>query len=160
MPGPPKKPTILKVLQGTKRKDSAHPNEPMLKSVELVPPDWLSATAKEAFEELARLLGPAQMRVATKADRMALELLCDAYAEFRALRAILKKKGRTYTMRTKSGDRMPVQRPEVSMASDAFARTTKMLCQFGLTPAAKTKVGSTPIEERDPFEEFLKDARS
>ncbi len=153
--GRPPKPTALKQLQGTARPDRLNPDEPapvVLQDAQ--PPAWLKGRARKAWRELAPVL--TEMGVLTVADRAALALLCDTYGDYLALRETVEREGRTYTLTTKTGDIMPMPRPEVSIAADAWKRASAMLQQFRLTPASRSKVSATEQVETDPFEQFLK----
>jgi P27 family predicted phage terminase small subunit len=67
-------------------------------------PSFLSGRGKYAFRELAQVLD--DMHVLTVADRIALALLCDAYADYLELTAFLRKEGRTYTVLTTAGSKV------------------------------------------------------
>lgn len=154
MPNPPK-PTALKVVQGTVRKDRGAPNEPKLKVEAPKVPAHLSPKAKTAWKGLCETLG--DMQVLATADAKALELLCDAYSQWRDLRKVLDKEGHTYQTTSQTGDILFKARPEVAMAADAWKRISSMLQQFGLTPSARSKVNAQEKEpEKDPLEEFMK----
>jgi P27 family predicted phage terminase small subunit len=141
MPG--RKPTGLKVLQGTYRADRAnHPNAPEAAAGRPSCPSWMDAVARAYWEELADQLE--QMRVLTKADENALALLCAALSEYQAANAVVQTDGPTYACATKSGDIMLRQRPEVAIAQDAWRRAKMGLEAFGLTPAARSRVEARP----------------
>ena len=93
MGGRPGKPTQLKVVEGTLRKDRINASEPTPKAVAPVMPGWLSPKSKTAWKDLSLTL--LDIRVLTVADRKALELLCDAYGEWRDARDVIKKSGMT-----------------------------------------------------------------
>ena len=96
-----------------------------------------------------------RMRVLTEADGHALELLADAYGEYRAARAVILKEGTTYESDTKHG-KIVRTRPEVAIAADAWKRMKAMLVEFGLTPSSRSQVSAAPVEEEDEMETFLK----
>jgi P27 family predicted phage terminase small subunit len=146
MPGRKPKPAPLKKLEGTDRKDRRNVNAPELPVAIPLMPEWLSDQAKEAYQELSILL--TDMRVLTKADRKALEMLCDAYSEYREAREIIRTEGMTYETTNKEGDVMHRARPEVAIASDAFKRVKTMLGEFGLTPATRSKVNALPEDKQ------------
>lgn len=157
--GRPPKPTALKLLEGTARRDrinASEPQPPLL--LEARPPAWLKGRGRRAWKELAPVL--TEMRVLTVGDRAALMLLCDVYAEFMDARDAVRKHGQVYTMAVKGGGYMLMPRPEVSIAADAWRRASAMMQQFGLTPASRSKVSAKDAIESDPFEEFLRGGRA
>ena len=114
---------------------------------------WLTPKAKTVWKQLGDSLD--RMRVLTEADGHALELLVDAYAEYRAARAVVAKEGATYESKTKHG-KIVRARPEVAIAADAWKRMKAMLVEFGLTPSSRSQVSAAPIYDEDPMEAFLK----
>ncbi|MCW8884152.1 MAG: phage terminase small subunit P27 family [Motiliproteus sp.] len=153
MPGPSPKPTALKVLQGNAGKRAIPKNEPKPKAEKPRTPAHLSPKAKYAFKGLSELL--LEMGVLTIADSKSLELLCDAYSEWRDLRDLVNKHGFTYETTNQAGETMIKARPEVAMASDAFKRIRGMINEFGLSPASRTKVQTNEPQEHDQLAEFL-----
>jgi P27 family predicted phage terminase small subunit len=152
--GRPPKPTKLKILQGNPGKRALPKNEPQPPASDGEAPDWLEGRPREAWDWLAPMLG--DMKVLTEADKHALALLCDVYAEYIALRRVIQNRGRVYTTTTAQGDTMIRPRPEVAMISDAWRRIHRMMVEFGMTPSARSKVTRLPEEEKDPFADYLK----
>ncbi len=154
MRGRPPVPSKLKVLRGTDQPCRMNKREPKAEPGAPVCPAWLSPKAKRAWKELVGILGG--MDILSKADRRAMELLCDAYAEYRDARAVVAKQGATYEAETVAGGVMIRPRPEVAIAADAWRRVKGMLTEFGLTPASRSRV-QTPDkgEKASPFAEFL-----
>lgn len=160
MPGRRPKPTHLKVLAGNPGKRSLTPTPPegavgaVLTPGTPVMPEHLTSEAAAAWRRLAPEL--AGRGVLTRADGFALELLCEAYAEYRAARVALALHGTTYTTEGISGP-MVRARPEVAIAADAFRRFARMLAEFGLTPAARGRAHGVKAEEHDPMDDLLGD---
>lgn len=137
--GPPPKPTALKLLEGTFRADRAAPNEPAPDPGLPSMPPHLVGVGADAWEFFgAELL---KLGVLTVRDGAALELLCDAYAEWRAAREVVQREGMTYESGTKNGHAV-IAHPAVRIAADAWRRMHRMLVEFGLTPAARARVTS------------------
>lgn len=149
--GRPAKPTRLKVLEGTTRKDRANPAEPKPPPARAreAAPRWLRPTSRPWWNRLRPLL--VQMQVLTGADPVALGLLCDALADYMSARAIVERKGRTYETEGEAG-LMVRQRPEVAIAADAWRRAKLMMTEFGLTPASRAKVSAADVGPTDPLE--------
>lgn len=154
MPGPPPKPTALKVVSGNAGKRKLNTKEPKPKAARPRCPAHLSPKAKTAFKNLCQLLE--DMGVLTIADGMALELLCDAYSEWRDLDTLIKQEGHTYKTIGTSGDQVIKGHPAVAMRADAWKRIKSMLAEFGLTAASRTKVQAEKPEEEDPLDKFMK----
>lgn len=120
-------------------------------------PKHLPETARLLWKWLAPRLD--EMQTLTKVDGPALELLCDAYAEYRSARAVIDAEGATYEAVTEAGATMVRQRPEVAIAADAWRRVRAMLTEFGLTPSSRSKVSALGVIPSDPFEEYLNAGR-
>jgi P27 family predicted phage terminase small subunit len=151
--GRPRKPTALKQLGGTLQPSRTNPLEPVPDVALGLPPVWLSATAKEYWQEIGGLL--LQMKLISYGDTAALMLLTDALAEWCAVRKTITRKGRTQTVMGKFGSSIKA-RPEVAMEADLWRRASAMLTQFGLTPASRGKVSALgAAEEKDPLSALL-----
>jgi P27 family predicted phage terminase small subunit len=151
--GRPPKPTRLKLLEGTTRKDRANPAEPKPPAARAkeAPPRWLRTSSHPWWKRIRPLL--VQMQVLTGADPVALGLLCDALADYMAARAVVAKQGATFETNGDAG-LMIRQRPEVAIAADSWRRAKLMLTEFGLTPAARAKVTAADVGPIDPLEEW------
>ena len=154
----PRTPTTLKVLRGTDRKDRANPAEPTPSTLapDAEPPDWLnlSELARTAWTDIAPILR--RMRVLTEADAVALSLLCDALANYVTAKATVAQEGAVYWTEGKS----PMRRahPAVAIAGDNGKFAKAMLSEFGLTPAARSRVSATGTGEKDPLSEWMEGA--
>lgn len=115
----PRKPTDLKVLQGTDRPDRANPDEPKYEATSgSAPPDWLDGP--EAVKEWGRIVAILEEhRVLTAADLSALGHLCN-------LHAVCVKKTRL------GGGPTAAELTQLRL----------FYTEFGLTPASRSKVSS------------------
>jgi len=96
------------------------------------------------------------MGVLTVADAFALERLCDIYSEILVLRQDIQAEGRTYKTETQQGDMLTKANPSVAMLADADRRFKSYLVEFGLTPAARSKVSvNGGKKEEDPLNQFF-----
>lgn len=148
--GRPRKPTHLKLVTGTTRKGRETPNEPKPATGRPVMPGHLSKRAAAAWLKVSKMLNA--LGVLTALDAMALERLCECYAEILEYQATLDaredpKTGeigcRTYETTTVAGGRMVRVYPEVALLADADRRFKAYLGDFGLTPATRSKVSGT-----------------
>lgn len=151
MSGPPPTPTSLKLLRGNPGKRALNKQEPTPDSLEKGPPAWLDARAKSLWRELEPML--TRTRVLTEADRRSLELLCDAYSEYRAAREFCRKNGTSYEAETDRGRSVTRVRAEVGIYQDAWKRVRAMLQEFGMTPAARSKVKVVQGATEDSYEQ-------
>ncbi|MGB9088414.1 MAG: phage terminase small subunit P27 family [Pseudomonas farsensis] len=97
-----------------------------------------------------------RMGVLTEADGFALERLCDCYAEILALREMVDTQGRTYETTSTQGELVLKANPAVAMLADVDRRFKSYLVEFGLTPAARSKVQvKQHDDEEDPLAEHF-----
>jgi len=144
-------PKEIKILRGD-RASRINSSQPVVKSLYLKSPDWLDKQAKETFEVLAPLLH--KMNVVSESDKLALEMLCDAYSEYRIARKFIQENGSTYKCVTANGI-MNRTRPEVAIVNDSWKRVRSMMSEFGLTPSSRNKVSAIGKNEENPLENFL-----
>ncbi|WP_188036009.1 phage terminase small subunit P27 family [Pseudomonas sp. EZ-C24] len=147
-------PTELKLVRGNPGKRAINKNEP--KPARRIPsaPAHLTNEAQVAWGRLTVLLD--RMGVLTEADGFALERLCDCYAEILALREIVDAQGRTYETTSTQGELVLKANPAVAMLADVDRRFKSYLVEFGLTPAARSKVQvKQNDDEEDPLAEHF-----
>jgi P27 family predicted phage terminase small subunit len=139
-------PSHLKVVRGTDRADRANPAEPKPGRARPSAPDHMSDRGREAWGYVVGVLD--RMGVLTEADALAVELLCEARADWLSARdQIIAGGGETYT--TDAG--LIKAHPAVAMRNDAARRMQSLLAEFGLSPASRSKVNAKePDEETDP----------
>lgn len=147
-------PTELKLVRGNPGKRAINKNEP--KPARRIPsaPAHLPNEAQVAWGRLTVLLD--RMGVLTEADGFALERLCDCYAEILALRELVDLQGRTYETTSTQGELVLKANPAVAMLADVDRRFKSYLVEFGLTPAARSKVQvKDNDDEEDPLAEHF-----
>ncbi|WP_223563937.1 phage terminase small subunit P27 family [Pantoea agglomerans] len=154
MAGRRPKPTPLKLVTGNPGKRAINKKEPKPAREIPSPPSHLTDEGKTAWGRLSVLLDG--MGVLTVADAFALERLCDIYAEILVLREDIEAEGRTYKTETQQGDKLTKANPSVAMLADADRRFKSYLVEFGLTPAARSKVNvNGGKKEEDPLNQFF-----
>lgn len=142
--GPAPKPTRLRVLEGNPSHRPLPMNEANPRRIMPSCPSWLSLEAKREWHRIAPKLFA--LGLLTEVDGRALALYCDAMATWKEARAILHKKGLTFT--TPSGYKQ--QRPEVAIARNSALLVRAFGAEFGLTPSARTRIAtSAPSVEDD-----------
>ena len=156
MAGRKRKPTKQKELSGTLQPCRTNKKEPKLSIEKPLVPDWLPDYAQEFWHEISDLL--IKMDVLTKADRTALALFANTYAEYRKADAFLQEHGFSYETTNTQGDKMHRAYPEQAIRSDSHRRLMSLMSEFGMTPASRSKVSSGSGAEEDPFEVYMKNA--
>jgi P27 family predicted phage terminase small subunit len=136
--GRPRKPSALKLVAGTDRADRRNGNEPEPPLLnDLAPPAHLSARSAAVWAQLAPMLR--SMQVLTVADVLALELLCDAVADYRHARAEV---GDDFVAHTSKGSQMVNQWLVAQQMSSK--RAEAFMGKFGLDPVARSRVMINP----------------
>lgn len=137
--GRPPKPSALKLLQGNAGKRATNRQEPDAAYLEdLTPPAHLSEGAAAVWTELAAPLRAA--RVLTELDTVALEFTCNAIATYR--QATAAADGKPLAKSPETG--AVALSPWMIVQSMAFKQASKMLTDFGMTPAARSRVMIQP----------------
>ena len=146
MPGPPKKPTKMKILEGNpggKRipKDELEPRPSM--------PDAPAHLDDDGKSEWYRICeGLHYMGILSEDDRNALAAYCSSYSlwaqSWRAIKGMQKEGvlGSGLMIKTTNGNM--IQNPLVGTANSAARDMVKYAAEFGLTPAARAKISMNP----------------
>ena len=153
MAGRRPKPSALKLVKGNPGRRRVNKKEPKPKQVRPKQPATLNADGKRAWKKLCELLE--NMGVLTEADGYALERLVECYAEVLECKSLIRKHGRTYETTNMQGDVMHRARPEVGQLADADKRFRGYLIEFGLTPAARSKVEISGDDPNDPLSKYF-----
>ncbi len=143
----PRKPSHLKAVQGTNQKCRANPSEPVPSSALPVAPDYLSPRAVEKFLQLTAILDG--MGVASRDDNDALAMLSGLLIEIEEDSVLLDSVGAFYMPSEESG--IIRAHPAVARLSTNRQRAQALLGEFGLTPAARSKVSAGKPQEVNPF---------
>lgn len=142
--GPPVKPTATKKREGTYRADRAPKREPKApKGSPTIPPTIArDKIARECWRRLVPVL--LRMRVLTRADSVTLEGLCRSYST--AVRADDELLEKGMFIDTEYGRRAS---PAVSVGRHAWAEVRRFALEFGLSPAARTRVEAEADDSAD-----------
>lgn len=151
MAGRKKTPDRLKVVAGTARPDRMNPDAPAPNLGIASPPEWLSERAAEVFARLSATLHG--MGIASPDDADNLAMLASRLEEVEICTAVIEDAGRTYEKRDpETGEIVMIRsRPEVGQRSEAMRHAQSLLSEFGLSPAARSKVSAGKREEENPF---------
>ena len=140
--GPAPKPTEQKLLEGTYRADRAPHNEPKPKIIADRCPEWLTDEGKKEYRRHAKMLK--RLRVMTEADHLALVALANEYGEWRAACDMVNLEGAV--LRGKNGG--AYLNPWHGKASNHFKNMVKLMQEFGLTPASRSRIEAQPEDEK------------
>ncbi|MDE9558136.1 phage terminase small subunit P27 family, partial [Xenorhabdus bovienii] len=99
--------------------------------------------------------------VMSQLDAKALELLVEAYVEYRHHCDVLDREGYTYAVYSEDEPdegkareiRMIKAHPAAIMKADAWKRLRAMLGEFGMTPSTRAKVNMNSPDQADPLED-------
>lgn len=147
-PGRPKKPTKVKKSQGTYRKDRDKGPEPEYKLIANKPPAFLNKKEKSEWKYLVSML--TDSGVAKASDAHALTMLAKDIVEYLTMSSKVEKDGNFI----KSGERTEYA-PWLIVRNQAWDRVYKMMGQFGLTPASRSKIIVERKKEKSKLEELM-----
>ena len=155
MAGRKNRPDHLKVVAGTARPDRMNANAPVPADDLPDAPEWLSVRAAEIFRDLVGIIGP--MGVGSSSDAAMLALAASRLEEVEICTAMIEDGGRTFTSSIEYDDdgRVVSQQikghPSVAQRSEAMRHAQSLLVEFGLSPAARSKVSVSKPDEKNPF---------
>jgi P27 family predicted phage terminase small subunit len=151
------KPTTLKKLEGTYRKDRAVKNEvqPTIE-VGLAPPADLNEWGAKYWTDIMSEYG--KIGLITRVDVGALHSVCYWFGLMNEAADIVSAKGLEVQVEkhTQRGDIVMVTEtnPMIAVADKAFKNYIAMCKEFGLTPASRTKISAPDHTPKDEFAEF------
>ena len=141
--GPAPKPTQLLKLTGSWRAKTRQ-GEPEAPRGKPKPPQWFDANQRDGWKWLVEQLE--SMNLLHLADRATMVLFAEAWGEFVEAVKAIRKDGRTVTT-ARGGTAM---HPMIRVKNQAADRINRMAQQFGLSPAARTRVKAaeeTPTDQ-------------
>lgn len=147
----PKKPTNLKILQGTYRKSRANKNEPKPEIDIPEPPAFLTDRALEEWNRVAPELK--NLALLSRIDCMALAGYCAAVSRLWLAEERLKTEGLTViNERGKT-----IKNPLVDVANAAAKQISMFASQFGMSPSTRGNVqAEKPDDDYNPLSKFKK----
>jgi P27 family predicted phage terminase small subunit len=150
------KPTHLKLVTGTFRKDRSSKHEPKPElAIPPVPPE-LSDDAKLEWGRVSVDLF--KMGLLTSIDRAALAAYCSAYGRWVRAERLLRKIGDEGLdgILTKTIQGNFIQHPLIGIANKATRDMVAYAAEFGMTPSSRSRVNGTESKEEDPAARFLR----
>lgn len=144
-------PTAIKMLEGNPGKRPMNGSEP--KPLKKAPscPKWLETEAKREWRRLAKQME--SIGILTDVDMAAFAGYCQAYARWKEAEEFITQHGTI--VRTPSGYWQQV--PQVSIAQTYLKVMSKFAEQFGLTPAARSRIvaNNSVTSPSDEMEQLL-----
>lgn len=150
--GRPRLPSAVKKLHGSYRPSTAAKNEIQFPVTRLSPPEWLDQYALDEWERVVPLLD--KVRILTEPDLIALANYCATVSV--AIRATMDVNKKGLMTSPLKGSKMVRVNPLIKVAQEARAQCLRFGIEFGLTPAARSRVVGQPEEKKeDEAESFL-----
>jgi len=131
-------PTALKQLKGTHQSCRDADNSPAANVPSYIPspPEYLNYRAAELFRQLA--VSMIDMKILNVEDVPMLSLLASRLEEVEGHTATIESEGYVYL----SDKGLWKSRPEVGMRNEAMRHAQSLLIEFGLSPAARSRVSA------------------
>lgn len=148
--GPAPKPTNLRIIEGNPGKLSLNKREPKPVPTKPSAPKFLSPAAKYEWRRVATELH--RLGLLTGIDRATLAAYCQAYADWKAAVEFIKEHGSVYKV-LDSKERVVAVKPypQVVIARNASEQIRKLAAEFGMTPAARSRISLPEDLEDDAF---------
>lgn len=156
-------PTNLKVIRGTAQPCRMNDKEPKPeKARRPPPPKTLSDSAKKHWRIISKELEACG--VLTLVDKDALGIYCELYAQWVQASDMIQKKGIViadprYADKKTKADKpivVPVLSPYFKASLKLAEQMKQMLCEFGMTPASRTRIQSDKEASEDNFDTWQK----
>lgn len=162
MKGRKPKPTNLHLINGNpsklKLKDKKEPQpDPSIPAC----PRFLSGPAKWEWKRIVVELS--KLGLVTQVDKAALAAYCESWATWKkATEHLNKAKVQTYPLYDEQGNVKALKAlPQIKIANDALKQLRAFCTEFGLTPSARTRLGTFDDQDKsDPMEELMKRKRA
>lgn len=154
------RPTKLKVIDGNPGRRPLNKNEPQPHVSPLVPPPpkFLNTDGREEWARIAPELHA--LGLLTDVDLAVLAAYCHAFARWRQAETAIAEMGKadmltgSLMIRTAKGN--PIQNPLVGTANKAMEAMVRYAAEFGMTPAARSRIErGIDGNAGDPLERLL-----
>lgn len=139
MDGPEPAATRPKQAAKSRKPRASLPSAEPAAPVSVPCPDWLDADAKKVWAQITPILE--EMGVMTSADSNALARYCQLFARWKRAEQFIQQYGETYPVKSGNGTvKCFFQWPQVTIAQKLAITLTKLEHEFGLTPAARSRI--------------------
>ncbi len=147
--GPRPKPTPLRLIEGNRGHQKLNKNEPKPAPIAPTCPVALSGAAKREWRRIAPELE--RLGLLTRVDRAALAAYCEAWARWREAEKKLKELGLVVRNSKMTGW---MKNPWLLVADKAMEQIRAFASEFGLTPAARTRIQVPKGDVEDDWPEL------
>ena len=151
-----RKPTVMKKLEGTFRKDRALRDEFTPEQLDDIPqcPDNKEAGFGGIWQTVCENLK--EVGMLSKVDLITVEAYCNAVLMFRKACKELKENGYTVLVENTRGKSYENVSPWVRIQAEANKVLMQTAKEFGFTPASRTKIPQPAKKTENPFEKLQK----
>lgn len=150
--GPPKQPTVLRLLRGNLSKRKINEREPKPDADQIVPPAFLEGTSLKKWNEM--LPGLIATGVMTNADVDTLARYCTMHEMWLKCLESTRKTDK-FMVRDKGGQVVNVKSlPDAVMLTKLAAWMLRIEQEFGLTPSARSGIVGTQKKAQDDLADF------
>ena len=148
------KPTALKALEGTNRKDRVLENEVAYPLVDKLPetPEHLQDRAKKEWEKIVKSLDA--IGILTEQDLTVLESYCFNVGLMEQAMIAINEEGAIGIQTNNAGAVYSAENKWVNVYNKAVDRIIKIASEYGFTPSSRTRISMPGKQRKDPFSEF------
>ena len=152
--GQNRKPTVMKVLEGTYRADRAMPNEPKPEVLVIPPPmpDGLNEWAQQEWEKMTLEL--TKIGMLTTIDSSQLAAYCNELGNYWECEKLRKEVRPTNETDDAKEAAETFHKNYFDMAQKHLKAAKDLAVQFGFTPASRTRINLPKKEERNELDEL------
>lgn len=143
-------PTEIKKMTGNPGKRKLNENEPKPALIAPKMPRHLNESAQREWKRIVKELRA--MNLLTHADGDSIALYASSYALWIEASAKLASEG--MVVYTEKG--YPVLNPHLSVINSAVRTMKALLIEFGMTPAARSRISIPNQNQNDEFDDFLR----
>jgi len=153
-------PTIIQIKKGDpgRRARKQLKVEPQPPAIKMTCPSWLNATAKREWKRIMKMFMEMErkgQRVITEADRAILVGYCQAWADLVKSIKMIEEQGEVFVFKKDNGSKYIQQSPYVAIKNKSLIALKSYAVEFGLTPAARSRIQILPQENKNDLEEEM-----
>lgn len=155
MASPYKKPTHLKALEGTRRKDREVPNEmklPGVKKIPRAPKHFKGTTAAKEWRKVTKKLFVLGMLF--EEDLPQLQAYCFSVYMLELAQQKLTEQNLLASYKNKAGHVYQAKNKWITIYNESIDKVVKLAAQFGFSPSSRTKISMPPTTKDDPLNEL------
>lgn len=135
-------------MQGNPGRRPLNPNEPQPRVRRPKMPSHLTIEEQAEWRRITRELKA--MGLLTSADADAIAVYCQVSVRYRRASRDVEEQGLTVN----SPNGYPIINPALSIVNKCIQQMHRLLSEFGMTPASRSRISLPEPEPVDPYEEF------